>query len=386
MIIGQFSDTFIPVVDGVGRVVSSYAKYMAEQCEACYVVTPLQSGLYKGGLPYDIIDFCGLPIPRMRQYHAGLPSIDIHYLRRIARAKMDIVHAHTPFVAGHEAYRKAHRKGIPMIATFHSKYYDDFYQLSKSNTISSVGSNMVADFFAKFDQVWAVSNATADVLRDYGFKEQIEIVENGTDRKNPNFEFIKVAEERFGLKDVPVLLFVGQMNWKKNIRRILESISLLVNQGRPLKLIMAGQGPADKEIRRLAKELDLDNHVVFTGHISDAGILDALFARADLLVFPSLYDNAPMVVREAAALGTPSLLIRGSSAAEVIQDGQNGLLAEDTTNDVAARIKWVLDNAAQTREIGQAARHTIPHYWDEIITDVLARYEDLIRVKKLIAK
>ncbi len=118
MKIGQFSDTFLPVVDGVGRVVSNYAKYLAQRCEACYVITPLQSGLYKGGLPYDIIDFCGFPVPRARQYHAGLPSIDIHYLRRIARAKMDIVHAHTPFVAGREAYRKARKKGLPTVATF----------------------------------------------------------------------------------------------------------------------------------------------------------------------------------------------------------------------------------------------------------------------------
>jgi glycosyltransferase involved in cell wall biosynthesis len=86
-----------------------------------------------------------------------------------------------------------------------------------------------------------------------------------------------------------------------------------------------------------------------------------------------------MVVREAAAIGTPSLLIRGSSAAEVVRDGFNGLLCEDTTADVAARISWALDNPEQTDAIGQAARNSIPRSWHEIISEVLQRYEELIQ-------
>ena len=93
-----------------------------------------------------------------------------------------------------------------------------------------------------------------------------------------------------------------------------------------------------------------------------------------------------MVVREAAALNTPSLLIRGSSAAEVVQDGENGLLAENTTEDVAARIAWALDHSRQVQAIGQEAGKTIPKYWDVVITEVLARYEELIRFKAQTAK
>ena len=382
MRVGQFTDTFLPVVDGVGRVVSSYAKYMGDRCEACYVVTPMQSNLYRGGLNYDIIDFCGVPVPKMRHYQAGLPGLDVHYLRRIAKAKMDIVHAHSPFIAGHEAYRKARRSGIPMIATFHSKFYDDFYQLSKSAAISSVGSNMVADFYTRFDQIWAVSAASATVLREYGFKGPIEIVDNGTERKDPDPEKVRTAEQFYGLSADPLLLFVGQMNWKKNIRRILESAGLLKCRNIPFQLVMAGQGPAEKDIRKLAEELDLSQQVVFTGHVSDPRILDGLYARANLLIFPSLYDNAPMVVREAAALGTPSLLARGSSAAEVVRDDQNGLLAEDSTPDVAARIAWALANPEYTRELGLAAQRTIPRYWDEVIVEILGRYRELIETSK----
>lgn len=381
MKVGQFSDTFLPVVDGVGRVVSHYAYLMGELCEACYVIAPRQVNLVREGFSFEIVDYRSFPVPRNPQYRAGIPALDLSYRKRLVEIELDIVHAHSPFVAGREALRIARRRGIPLVATFHSKYYDDFYQTTGSKTLAELGTKYVVNFFAKCDQVWAVSSSTAQVLRDYGYKGPIELMENGTDLKEPDPAAAKEAEERFALGNLPVLLFVGQMNWKKNIRRILEAVSVLVKEGRELRLVMAGQGPSEAEIKELASSLRLDDAVIYAGHISDGRILSGLYARADLLVFPSLYDNAPMVVREAAAVGTPALLASGSSAAEVVQDGVNGLLANDTSEEMAARIAWALDHPAELRQIGEAARETIPKPWKDIVAQALDRYEQLIRSK-----
>lgn len=381
MKVGQFSDTFLPVVDGVGRVVSHYAYLMGELCEACYVIAPRQVNLVREGFSFEIVDYRSFPVPRNPQYRVGIPALDLSYRKRLVEIELDIVHAHSPFVAGREALRIARRRGIPLVATFHSKYYDDFYQTTGSKTLAELGTKYVVNFFAKCDQVWAVSSSTAQVLRDYGYKGPIEIMENGTDLKEPDPAAAKEAEERFALGNLPVLLFVGQMNWKKNIRRILEAVSVLVKEGRELRLVMAGQGPSEAEIKELASSLRLDDAVIYAGHISDGRILSGLYARADLLVFPSLYDNAPMVVREAAAVGTPALLASGSSAAEVVQDGVNGLLANDTSEEMAARIAWALDHPAELRQIGEAARGTIPKPWKDIVAQALDRYEQLIRSK-----
>jgi hypothetical protein len=87
-------------------------------------------------LPYEIVDFGGMPLPKSPQYNAGMPILDVHYQRRIAHVKLDIAHTHSPFIAGHEAYRITQRQGIPLIGTFHSKYYDDFYQITHSRVLS----------------------------------------------------------------------------------------------------------------------------------------------------------------------------------------------------------------------------------------------------------
>ena len=132
-------------------------------------------------------------------------------------------------------------------------------------------------------------------------------------------------------------------------------------------------------MQEMAKELELSDNAVFTGHIADRDSLKGLYARADLFVFPSLYDNAPMVVREAAAAGTPSLLIRGSCAAEGVTDGVNGFLCENTPENIAKGMERALLTA---KEVGSRARQTIPVPWSGIAKTVAARYAALIERKK----
>ena len=164
MKVGQFSDTFLPVVDGVGRVVSHYAYLMGELCEACYVIAPRQVNLVREGFSFEIVDYRSFPVPRNPQYRAGIPALDLSYRKRLVEIELDIVHAHSPFVAGREALRIARRRGIPLVATFHSKYYDDFYQTTGSKTLAELGTKYVVNFFAKCDQVW-LSAAPQQVLR-----------------------------------------------------------------------------------------------------------------------------------------------------------------------------------------------------------------------------
>ena len=68
----------------------------------------------------------------------------------------------------------------------------------------------------------------------------------------------------------------------------------------------------------------------------DREIVRAWYTRADLLLFPSTFDTNGLVVREAAACGLGSLLVRGSCAAEGITDGRNGILIEENAASLAA--------------------------------------------------
>ena len=376
--IGEFSDTFLPIVDGVGRVVHSYAEGLCQLGHQVSVIAPMGNTGYRGGCPYDLVDFIGMRVPVVKQYQTGEAVADAHYRHRIRAVELDICHSHSPFLAGSEALRLAAQRNIPLVGTFHSKYYDDFLKTLKSETLAKLGVKLVVDYYSRCDEVWAVSDSTADTLRSYGYTGEIQVMQNGTNLRNVDPDALAEAERRWDFGDLPLLLFVGQMDWKKNIGCILEACAALRRTGFAFRLALAGQGPDRDAIDRRVDELGLRENARLVGHITDTKLLDALFARASLFVFPSLYDNAPMVVREAAAMGTPSVLARGSTAAEIIRDGENGLLCENDGEDLARVIRGALADSEHLARMGAAARESIPIPWQGILAQVADRYADLI--------
>ena len=376
--IGQFTDTFLPVVDGVGRVALAYADTLCHMGHQVTVVSPMYDTGYRGGYPFELVDFQAMSLPGMKQYKQGEAPMDPHYRKRMRMIPLDIVHAHSPFTSGSEALRLASLRKLPLVGTFHSKYYDDFLKATKSEKLARVGVKFVVDFYDRCDEVWAVGQATADVLHEYGYEGDIQVMPNGVMIRQADADAVADAERRWGLGRDPMILFVGQMNWKKNILTVLEACAQLHAQGTRFQLVLAGQGPELKEIEQKIHDLGLADCTHLAGHITDSRLLDGLYARASLFAFPSLYDNAPMVVREAAVMGTPSVLVRGSSAAEIIQNGENGYLCENDPADLARVMRQVLADPEAARKIGENAKETIPVPWEKILETAVGRYERLI--------
>ena len=378
MRIGLMTDTFLPVVDGVGRVVVAYANTLSNLGHEVTVSVPLYNTGYRGGYPFELIDYKGFKVPTSPQYKTGIAVLDSHYKKRMDMVRLDLVHSHSPFASGREALRLARQRCIPLVSTFHSKYYDDFLKATRSKTIAKAMLSSIVNYYDKCDEVWAVSKLSAEVLKEYGYKGESHVMTNGTQQRQTTPEVIKEAVERYGLGDLPVLLFVGQINWKKNILRILEAAAMLQQTNPNFKLVLAGQGPDSEAIVKKAGSLGLTKQLVMTGMISETRMLDALYARANLFVIPSLYDTFSLVIREAAAMKTPSVAIQGSCAAECIEHGVNGFLCQDNKESLYAVILETLEDPARTRAIGEQAYKTIPVPWEDVLTQAVARYEYLI--------
>ncbi|MDD4080598.1 MAG: glycosyltransferase [Eubacteriales bacterium] len=378
MRVALVTETFLPVVDGVGRVVVAYAETLAKMGHEVTVSAPLYNTGHRGGLPYELVDYAGFKVPTAPQYKTGSPVLDDHYRRRMAMLDFDIVHAHSPFIAGREALRISRERGIPLVATFHSKFYDDFLKITKSETLAKMVVSNIVSFFERCNEVWAVSVASGEVLRGYGYKGPMQVMTNGTTLRPEDTQALARVRERYQLGDDPVLLFVGQINWKKNILRILEAASLLKRAGTGFHLVLAGQGSDEDEIREKIDTLGLEENAILTGHIASTKDLDALYKAAALFVFPSLYDTFSLVVREAAAMGTPSVVVSDSCAAEDIRDQYNGFLCKDDSEDLARVIQAALDNPEGTRLVGETARDSLPVTWDEVMHDVVSRYGELM--------
>ena len=378
MNVGLFSDTFLPIVDGVGRVVYNYATALSRHGENCYVIAPMADTGFRGGYPFELVDFISSELRSHKQYNTGIPQLDQHYDARMRDVPLDIIHAHAPFIAGLEAQRLGRRRGIPVIGMFHSRYYDDFYQITGTEMLANIAVATIVNFYQRCDEVWTVSQSSKETLYDYGYVGDVVVMPNGTPDIDPSPARAAAARARFNLPKGPILLYCGQMNWKKNILRILESCACYAQSGNPFTLVLAGQGPDTNSIKQKAEELGLKDRTRFTGHITNEDDLYGLYENADLFVFPSLYDTSGMVIREAAAMETPSVVVRGCATAEPILDRENGFLCEDTSESLCDVIALALSDLAATRRIGQSARKSIYLSWDDIAATALDRYAALV--------
>ena len=366
------------MVDGVGRVALAYSETLCKMGHQVTVVAPMYDTGYRGGYPFELVDYQASGVPGLKQYKAGEAPWDPHYRKRMRMIPLDIVHAHSPFTAGSEALRIAALRKLPLVATFHSKYYDDFLKVTKSETLAKAGVKFVVDYFERCDEVWAVGQNPADVLREYGYTGQVQVMPNGVTMRQAQPGAVEEVNRRWGLKKDPLILFVGQMNWKKNILTVLEACAEMKARNQKFQLILAGQGPDMREIEHKISELNLRDRTHLAGHITDMNLLDGLYSRASLFAFPSVYDAAPMVVREAAVMGTPAVMVQGSTAAEIIRDGVNGYLCKNTSADLARVMMNALSDPQALEQVGSNARETIPVPWERIMEKAVERYTRLV--------
>ena len=373
----QFIDTYFPVIDGVTETVHEYARHMDT-----VVVCPGMESRYleKHNFPYPVLTCKTLRAPFCR-YVIALPSLDGKLSRQIAQEKPDIFHIHSPSVLCKHAVSLGKKMKVPVVATFHSKVYDAILEFTKSRTIAKGMTSGIVKMYEACDEVWACSEETGETLRSYGFRKPYFVMPNGTDVSFPDHpEDLKArAAEQFRIPSGKhILLFVGQQIWYKNQRLILDTLRLLCDRSGDWFLIMAGSGKDEQDIMRYAASRNLTDHVLFTGLIRDRDLLQGVYLNADLLFFPSVFDNAPLVLREAAVLGVPTLAVEGSNAAGAIRKNVSGFTAAAVPEEMRDELIRIFAEE-DLRQIGRNARETIPLSWEKLMPMVLERYQEVIR-------
>jgi len=383
--IGLFNDCFPPVMDGVSVCVANYAHWMQKKVGGVAVVTPSVPGATYN-YDFEVLDYLSVPVPFRHPYVTGIAEVDPVVLNKLLKHRFKIVHAHCPFASGMAAQRLAKLQGIPCVATFHSKYRDDFSRVIPSSKMVDFIIKQIVSFYEKADQVWVPQESVAEVIREYGYKGHVEVVENGSDlvADYPEKYFVD-ARMSLGIgPDEFVLLFVGQHIWEKNTRFIIEALEKISDL--KFRMLFVGDGYAAEDMRKLVSQKGIDNKVTFVGNITEREKIKDYYAAADLFLFPSLYDNAPLVVREAAALHTPSVMVRGATASTILSDGENGFLIENNIADFERSLRNLIADPERVKRVGVQASKSIVRSWEDIVGEVLDRYNSVISRCSLISK
>ena len=381
--IGLFNESFPPVMDGVAVCVENYAHWMQEKVGGVSVITPRNSGADYSDKHYEVLDYMSVPVPFRAPYVTGISEIDPIFMKQISKRRFKIVHAHSPFVCGMTAARVAKLQKIPLVATFHSKYREDFARVIPSGTMVDAVVKEIVRFYKKADAVWVPQESVKEVLYSYGYTGPVDVMPNGCDLAGDYPEsYFREARAALGLEDgVFALLYVGQHIWEKNLRLTIEALARIKDL--PYRMFFVGTGYAEDEMKEMVTRLGISGKVTFAGRITDRERLKQYYAAADLFLFPSLYDTDGLVVREAAAFGTPSVMLREASASGMLSDGETGFKIAGNLDEYEALLRALAADPDRVRAVGQGAR-CIVRSWEDIAGEALDRYNAILNHRYLI--
>ena len=387
MKVGLFIDTWYPMVDGVIKVVDNYARRLVQYCEVV-VFCPETRGIGRkeeAKLPYKVVRCSSLPLITS-DYNIPTRALDPKFEAQLILSGIDIVHIHSPFAVGMSGvlYAKIHK--LPVVATLHSQYKQDFEKSLKFKPALNVAMDTIMRVFNACDECWAVNDGIKDLyVHEYGLTAPCKVQLNATDHKpvSDPAEAARIVNETYGIPtDATVFLFVGRINFIKNIDFIIRALAKAKAMGlKNFRMLFAGKGQDEEKLAALVREQGLTDEVVMCG-LTDKEMLEKLYSRAKLFLFPSLYDANSLVQIEAACQGTPSVFLQGARTAATVTPGVNGYVCPPDEDSYAQMILDIMSDKESYECISAAARRDLYLNWDDVVRNVFEDYSAFVKAKR----
>lgn len=380
--IGLFIDTFFPMIDGVTSVVDNYAKRLTEYADVLVFAPDYPAQTFDDSIfSYRVVRSRALPLPFL-DYALPAPMLDATFTKTLKESHLDLVHIHSPFTIGKAGIRYAKKHHIPVVGTMHSQLKQDFLRAAKSPFLASRMTNMVIRQYNQCDECWAVNGEVARVYHeDYRYKTMPRVMNNATDmRPSKDKALYAHIDKTYNIApDEKVFLYVGRINKLKNILFLADSLKLLKEGGAPpFKMLFVGSGQDEEDLKALIRKNHMEEELLLCGRITDRALLAALYARADLFLFPSLYDASSIVQIEAASQRTPGIFLEGAVTASTVKDRENGFISKRDEKSYADTIRTALENRELYEAVCQNAYRDLYVHWDDAIKEVYAAYQRLV--------
>lgn len=261
--------------------------------------------------------------------------------------------------------------GCPSVVTIHDLAYEFFPELFLPSDLYKLRRWTRASV-QQAARVIAVSASTKrDLVRLYEMPaKKITVIPNGydTDLFNLSSKLPTSILKNYQLSTNNYVLYVGTIQPRKNIIKLIQAFRLLKESGYKGKLVIAGKVGwlADETLAVIKKSPD-QKDIVMTGYVSDEARA-ALYRHAEVFALPSLYEGFGVGVLEAMASGCPVIASNNSSLPEVVGDA--GILF-DPTDPVAMveSIRQVQKSRARYIKLGLAQAKAFS--WDKCAKDTL---------------
>ena len=373
------SDVFFPRVNGVS---TSIATFRAD-LDRLGVETLLVAPRYAGEMLSEergVVRVAGSKVPGDPEDRRMRWGALRRALVGLERESFDLVHVHTPFIAHYAGVREARRRGVPVLATYHT-FFEEYLHHYVPVLPRSLGRTLARVFTrsqcSAVQALIAPSEPLRQVLCAYGVDTPVHVIPTGL----PADRFPPGNAARFrALAQLPahrpLVTYVGRVAHEKNIDflvRVFERVRQSVPEA---MLIIAGEGPARESLRKLVGQLGLTADVRFVGYLDrDTSLLDC-YAAASVFAFASRTETQGLVLLEALAQGTPVVSTAELGTKSILAPACGAVIAEEREEPFAAAVVQLLRDA-DLRGLMSAQARTYARGWSS--ASMAARLAELYR-------
>lgn len=388
MRIAYFTDTFLPQLNGVATSIANQAKQLGKEGHDILIFTPKLDDIKRTKFKAKNVTVVHLPTVPALVYTEfkfgvfGLPKV-LKYLKKF---KPDIIHLHSPLTIGMDAIIAAKILKKPLVGTVHIYFTDpDYLRFLKYKLavklVNKISQRYLNFLYRQCNLLLAPSKLLVKALNSNGFRKEVFYQPNGVLLKEPKFLSEKAKntlKKKYGLKE-EVILHFGRLSYEKNVDLLIKSFSLIRKTNPDVSLLIIGDGPAKKNLLKLAKKLKLEKDVVFTGFMDHQTLVTSgILSVGDIFATASTMENNPMAVLEAMACGLPIVGVSQAGLIELVS-GNGFLVKPGDLKELSQKIEQILLDAKLAEKMSKSSFMLVKKYSiDKTTAQLLHFYQNLI--------
>jgi 1,2-diacylglycerol 3-alpha-glucosyltransferase len=360
------SDVYFPRVNGVSTSIKTFVLQMQALGHEVHLIAPdyntstQEQEYWIKRVPARNIYFD--PEDKLMKFGEAMKL-----LPSLIEEKYDLIHVHTPFVAHYLGLKLAKKLNVPLVETYHT-FFEDYLHHYLPFIPQKIARGL-AKLISKrqcnaVNAIVAPSQPMLDVLRGYGVKALAEVIPTGLQEHSFTPGDGKAFRQKYDIPlEAPVMLYVGRVAYEKNIDFLL-GVTMVLSDARPdILLVVAGEGPAEASLHKLAKTLKIEKNIKFIGYLDRYTELNSCYQSADIFVFASKSETQGLVLLEAMAQGTPVVAIAELGTASILVEGQGALIAKENTLEFSEKVNQLLIYPEQRFELGKQAKAYVAEHW-----------------------
>ena len=285
--------------------------------------------------------------------------------------KIDMVHAHGTR-AQSNVFWAARSLHVPLIYTIHGwSFHDDQKPLVRKTRI--IGEKFLT---SRTDVNISVSESNKQTGQKYIKSFTSAVVNNGIDQEkfNPSNNFTDIRKELSIDRNAILLLFIARFTAHKQPLALIRAFADVLKEMPSARLLMVGDGDEKNAAQLLAKELAIEESIIFLPFRQD--VPDILKA-ADIFILPSLWEGLPIGLLEAMSMGKAVIATNVDGTCEIVRHQHNGFLIEpgNLQHELAGAILLLAADNSLREEYGAHAMETVRSHFN--VAKMTRQIEDI---------